>query len=62
MSCPLKDKCFWYRVNKDEELLRESCDEDYDRCIYYKICKDSRDVEECTRAIFDYQHRIYAIE
>jgi len=57
MGCPLMGKCFWSKVNQ-EELARTSCEEYYESCIYYRLCKDSRDPEECTKAIYRYQHEV----
>ena len=57
MGCPLMGKCFWLKVNNDE-WARMSCEKDYETCIYYRICKDSRDPEECTKAIYRYQHEV----
>jgi len=57
MGCPLMGKCFWLKVNNDE-WARLSCESSWESCVYYRICKDSRDVEECTKAIYRYQHEV----
>ena len=57
MGCPLKDRCFWLKVNQDE-WAKKSCEKDYHSCVYFKICRDSKNVEECTKAIYRYQHEV----
>jgi len=58
--CPMFNKCFFVEVNRGNELLLSTCAEErlWRQCIYYRLCRDSRDVRECTRAIYRYQHEV----
>jgi len=55
MVCPLRRRCYFYRVSQRRREMMCDKEDGYKQCIYYRICKDFKNPYDCTRAIYLYE-------